>query len=67
MGLVEAPGTDVEYDIDHVVLRVPDPAGARAKAWRRWAWSPRRTTGWRSATSTCASWPERPPRPIARC
>jgi catechol 2,3-dioxygenase-like lactoylglutathione lyase family enzyme len=28
MGLVEATGTDVEYDIDHVVLRVPDPAGA---------------------------------------
>ena len=28
MGLVEATGTDVEYDIDHVVLRVPDPARA---------------------------------------
>jgi catechol 2,3-dioxygenase-like lactoylglutathione lyase family enzyme len=25
LGLVERPGTDVEYDIDHVVLRVPDP------------------------------------------
>jgi catechol 2,3-dioxygenase-like lactoylglutathione lyase family enzyme len=28
LGLVEAPGTDVEHDIDHVVLRVPDPARA---------------------------------------
>ena len=28
MGLVEATGTDVEYDIDRVVLRVPDPARA---------------------------------------
>jgi catechol 2,3-dioxygenase-like lactoylglutathione lyase family enzyme len=28
LGLVEAPGTEVEYDIDHVVLRVPDPARA---------------------------------------
>jgi catechol 2,3-dioxygenase-like lactoylglutathione lyase family enzyme len=28
LGLVEVPGTDVEYDIDHVVLRVPDPARA---------------------------------------
>jgi catechol 2,3-dioxygenase-like lactoylglutathione lyase family enzyme len=28
LGLVEATGTDVEYDIDHVVLRVPDPARA---------------------------------------
>jgi catechol 2,3-dioxygenase-like lactoylglutathione lyase family enzyme len=29
LGLVEVPGTDVEYDIDHVVLNVPDPARAR--------------------------------------
>jgi catechol 2,3-dioxygenase-like lactoylglutathione lyase family enzyme len=29
MGLVEVTGTDVEYDIDHVVLRVPDPGRAR--------------------------------------
>ena len=29
LGLVEAPDADVEYDIDHVVLRVPDPATAR--------------------------------------
>jgi catechol 2,3-dioxygenase-like lactoylglutathione lyase family enzyme len=28
LGLVEVPGTDVEYDIDHVVLRVPDPGRA---------------------------------------
>lgn len=28
MGLVEATGTEVEYDIDHVVLRVPDPGRA---------------------------------------
>jgi catechol 2,3-dioxygenase-like lactoylglutathione lyase family enzyme len=28
LGLVEVPATDVEYDIDHVVLRVPDPARA---------------------------------------
>jgi catechol 2,3-dioxygenase-like lactoylglutathione lyase family enzyme len=28
MGLVEVAGTDVEYDIDHVVLRVPDPGRA---------------------------------------
>jgi catechol 2,3-dioxygenase-like lactoylglutathione lyase family enzyme len=28
LGLVEVPGTEVEYDIDHVVLRVPDPARA---------------------------------------
>ena len=25
LGLVSAPGTDLDYDIDHVVLRVPDP------------------------------------------
>jgi catechol 2,3-dioxygenase-like lactoylglutathione lyase family enzyme len=29
LGLVEVPDTDVEYDIDHVVLRVPEPATAR--------------------------------------
>jgi catechol 2,3-dioxygenase-like lactoylglutathione lyase family enzyme len=29
MGLVEATATTVEYDIDHVVLRVPDPGRAR--------------------------------------
>lgn len=28
LGLVEDPGTEVEYDIDHVVLRVPDTARA---------------------------------------
>jgi len=28
MGLIEVPDTDVEYDIDHVVLRVPDAARA---------------------------------------
>jgi catechol 2,3-dioxygenase-like lactoylglutathione lyase family enzyme len=28
LGLVEVPDTDVEYDIDHVVLRVPDPGRA---------------------------------------
>ncbi len=28
LGLVEVPDTDVEYDIDHVVLRVPDPAAS---------------------------------------
>lgn len=28
LGLVEVPDTDVEYDIDHVVLRVPDPVRA---------------------------------------
>jgi catechol 2,3-dioxygenase-like lactoylglutathione lyase family enzyme len=26
LGLVERPGLEVEYDIDHVVLRVPEPA-----------------------------------------
>ena len=25
LGLVEADGTELEYDLDHVVLRVPDP------------------------------------------
>jgi catechol 2,3-dioxygenase-like lactoylglutathione lyase family enzyme len=29
LGLVESPHTEVEYDIDHVVLRVPDPGRAR--------------------------------------
>jgi catechol 2,3-dioxygenase-like lactoylglutathione lyase family enzyme len=29
LGLVEVPDADVGYDIDHVVLRVPDPATAR--------------------------------------
>jgi catechol 2,3-dioxygenase-like lactoylglutathione lyase family enzyme len=29
LGLVEVPQTEVEYDIDHVVLRVRDPARAR--------------------------------------
>src|SRR5688572_14081851 len=28
LGFVQVPGTDVEYDIDHVVLRVPDPSKA---------------------------------------
>jgi catechol 2,3-dioxygenase-like lactoylglutathione lyase family enzyme len=28
LGLVERPGTEVDYDIDHVVLQVPDPARA---------------------------------------
>jgi catechol 2,3-dioxygenase-like lactoylglutathione lyase family enzyme len=28
LGLVERPDTDLEYDLDHVVLAVPDPAGA---------------------------------------
>ena len=28
MGLISAPGTDLDYDIDHVVLRVPDPAAS---------------------------------------
>jgi catechol 2,3-dioxygenase-like lactoylglutathione lyase family enzyme len=28
LGLVEVPGTDLDYDIDHVVLRVPDPAAS---------------------------------------
>jgi catechol 2,3-dioxygenase-like lactoylglutathione lyase family enzyme len=28
LGLVSAPGTDLDYDIDHVVLRVPDPAAS---------------------------------------
>jgi catechol 2,3-dioxygenase-like lactoylglutathione lyase family enzyme len=26
LGLVEVPGTELEYDLDHVVLRVPEPA-----------------------------------------
>jgi catechol 2,3-dioxygenase-like lactoylglutathione lyase family enzyme len=30
LGLVEVPGTDVEYDIDHVVLHVPHPERAGA-------------------------------------
>jgi catechol 2,3-dioxygenase-like lactoylglutathione lyase family enzyme len=30
LGLAEVPGTDVEYDIDHVVLHVPNPARAGA-------------------------------------
>jgi catechol 2,3-dioxygenase-like lactoylglutathione lyase family enzyme len=30
MGLVARPGVEVEYDIDHVVLRVPDPDRTRA-------------------------------------
>jgi catechol 2,3-dioxygenase-like lactoylglutathione lyase family enzyme len=29
MGLVAAPGVQVEYDIDHVVLRVPEPDRTR--------------------------------------
>jgi catechol 2,3-dioxygenase-like lactoylglutathione lyase family enzyme len=28
MGLVSTPGTDLDYDIDHVVLRVSDPAAS---------------------------------------
>ena len=28
LGFVQVAGTDVEYDIDHVVLRVPDPSKA---------------------------------------
>jgi len=28
MGLVSAPDADLDYDIDHVVLRVPDPAAS---------------------------------------
>ena len=28
LGLVSAPDTDLDYDIDHVVLRVPDPAAS---------------------------------------
>jgi len=28
LGLVEVSGTDLDYDIDHVVLRVPDPAAS---------------------------------------
>jgi catechol 2,3-dioxygenase-like lactoylglutathione lyase family enzyme len=31
IGLAEVPGTDLDYDIDHVVLRVPDPAASAAK------------------------------------
>ncbi len=31
LGLVEESDRQVEYDIDHVVLRVPDPARARAE------------------------------------
>src|SRR5687767_8695489 len=30
LGLVEAPDADLDYDIDHVVLRVPDPAASAA-------------------------------------
>jgi catechol 2,3-dioxygenase-like lactoylglutathione lyase family enzyme len=30
MGLVERPGTDVDFDLDHVVLRVGDPSAAAA-------------------------------------
>ena len=30
LGLVESPGADVEYDIDHVVLRVTDPVASAA-------------------------------------
>src|SRR5581483_12225957 len=33
VGLVEAP-TDIEYDLDHVALQVPDPE-ASAAAWCR--------------------------------
>ena len=42
LGLVSAPDADLDYDIDHVVLRVPDPAAsaravrdARVRARRR--------------------------------
>jgi catechol 2,3-dioxygenase-like lactoylglutathione lyase family enzyme len=28
LGLVSAPGADLDYDIDHVVLRVPDPSAS---------------------------------------
>jgi catechol 2,3-dioxygenase-like lactoylglutathione lyase family enzyme len=31
LGLVAAPDTDLDYDIDHVVLRVPDPAASAAR------------------------------------
>jgi catechol 2,3-dioxygenase-like lactoylglutathione lyase family enzyme len=31
LGLVSAPGTDLDYDVDHVVLRVPDPAASRER------------------------------------
>ncbi len=28
LGLVEVPGADLDYDLDHVVLRVPDPVAS---------------------------------------
>jgi catechol 2,3-dioxygenase-like lactoylglutathione lyase family enzyme len=31
LGLVSSPGAEVEYDIDHVVLRVPEPASTGAR------------------------------------
>ncbi len=31
MGLAAAPDADLDYDIDHVVLRVPDPAASAAR------------------------------------
>ena len=55
LGLVAATGTDLDYDIDHVVLRVPDPARSAAKASRRSVSIPRQTTGSRWATSACVS------------
>jgi catechol 2,3-dioxygenase-like lactoylglutathione lyase family enzyme len=31
LGLVSVPDADLDYDIDHVVLRVPDPAASRER------------------------------------
>ena len=31
MGLASSPDTDLDYDIDHVVLRVPDPVASAAQ------------------------------------
>ena len=58
LGLVSVPDADLDYDIDHVVLRVPDPArsaravrDARVRARRRAAcrWA---TSGWCSSPAT---------------
>jgi len=43
VGLVEAP-TDIEYDLDHVALQVPDPE-ASAAAWCRLGFEPAEPRG----------------------
>ena len=55
LGLVEVPDAEVEYDIDHVVLRVPDPAAARDGLADARACARRRRPAGGRATSACAS------------